>query len=44
MLLNTFFTTFPPKHARKKYKLCNFAPKTEMVEKPSYGLIYSKKE
>lgn len=34
-----FFVTFPPFFAEKRFKLCNFAPKNEMVDKCVIVLI-----
>jgi len=43
LLFNAFFLTFPPIIAEKKYKLCIFAPKYEIVDKLLITFIISKK-
>jgi len=39
-----FLRTFPPIFAKKKYKLCKFAPKYEIVDKLSIVFIFNQKE
>lgn len=39
-----FLIKFPPFFAKKKYKLSNFAPKYEIVDKLSIVFIFNQKE
>ena len=43
-LYTSLYTTFPLFFAEIRYKLSNFAPKTENVENPPTFLIFNKKE
>ena len=43
-LFSHFLIIFPPFFAEKRYKLCNFAPKSRIVDKSFISVIFNNKQ